>query len=168
MSEPGETSAPPQSEAEFLREERETTRPFDPELMQLVHFINIVDGAEVGLTLYVGGCVVSGMLISIAQFYRLLIKDITDPARASEYSTQDSALAFAEFYRPQLEAAEKIAVESRNTNTPPPTPRHIHLRDAQTFIGGAHPLTHPVWRGRLSSVDGWSIGNFGPTPPLDT
>jgi hypothetical protein len=168
MSEPGDVSTSPNNELEEVREARETTFPFDPELMRLVGFINIVDGAEIGLTLHVGGCVVSGMLISMAQFYRLLVKDFTDLNRLTEHSDRDAAASFAEFYRSPLEGAEKALDEYRKsqTLTVPPSPRHIHLRYAQTLVPGGQPLTQSLWRGRLTEVDGWSIGNFGPVPPL--
>jgi hypothetical protein len=164
---PASLTAISEAEAIFLREERETTRPFDPELMRLVHFLNVVDAAEIGVTLYMGGSVVSGMLISTAQFYRLLIKTITDESTMSHHSDRAAAQSFADFFRPQLANVEKEVNESRASKTPPPTPRHIHLRHAQTFVSGAEPLTQAVWRGRLASVDGWSIGNFGSIPPLE-
>jgi len=107
------------------------------------------------------------MLISTTQFYRLLIKNITDESTLSPHSDRAAAQSFADLYRPQLANAEKEVKESRASKTPPPTPRHIHLRHAQAFVGGAEPLTQAVWRGRLACVDGWSIGNFGSIPPLD-
>ena len=65
-----------------------------------------MDGTEIGLTLHVDGYVISGMLISAAQFYRLLIKDFTDSNRLSEQSNPEVAVSFAEFYRPSLEQRE--------------------------------------------------------------
>lgn len=167
MSETGDVPAPPQTEAEFFRDERDATLPFDPELVRLVGFINILDTAEIGLTLHVDGCIVSGLLISMAQFFRLLIKDFTDPNRLSEQSNRDAAAGFAEFYRHPLEGAEKLLEEYRAAEKIPPTPRHIHLRYAQTFFSGQEPYTQPLWRGRLTEIDGWSIGNSGVIPPLD-
>lgn len=162
----GESYSPPtltEGEAEFLRWERETTRPIDPELLRLVHLINALDpaGAEIGITLHIKGCLVSGMLIPIAQYYRLLIRGFTE--RLSEHSSQEAGEGFAEFYRPSLEAI----VDNRERDEPLAPPRHIHLRHAQTYLGGQEPFTQPVWRGRLAEVDAWSVGNFGPIPPLE-
>jgi hypothetical protein len=44
----------------------------------------------------------------------------------------------------------------------------IHLKNARTFIPGAAGIpTHGGvwWRGRLSSVDAWSLGLFAEGPP---
>lgn len=164
MSELDEGSAPAKTEAEFVREERDT---FDPELVRLVSFINLVDGTEIVLTLHVGSCVLSGMLISAARFYRLLIKDFTDPNRLSEQSNPEAAASFAEFYRPSLESTEKLLEDYRTSEKLPPWARHIHLRYAQTLIAGQEPFTQSLWRGRLTEIDGWSISNFGVIRPLD-
>lgn len=166
MSETSDASASRSNELAEIREARKTTVPFDPELVRLVNFMNIVDTAEIGLTLHVGGCVVSGMLISMAQFYRLLVKDFTDMNRLTEHSDRDVAASFAKFYSFPLENAEKALDEYRESQKLPPLPRHIHLRYAQTLIPGGQPVTQALWRGRLAGVDGWSIGNFGPIPPL--
>ncbi|MEE6178302.1 hypothetical protein [Mycobacterium sp. 050134] len=140
---------------------REAALPFDPELVRLVQFINAVDTAEVGLTLHVKGCVVSGMLISAARYYRLLVDEFSGPNHNGE-----GAAAFADFYRPALEKVEE-AIASQTLEKRPDLPRHIHFRRAQTVINGQGSFTRSLWRGRLTEVDGWSFGNFGPISRLD-
>lgn len=165
MSEP-EAVSELDANARFVRGEWESTLPYDPELMRLVNLINALETAEIGVTLHVKGCVVSGMLISMVQFYRLLIKDLVDPARLGEQSDLKSAEAFAEFFRPSLQAAEKTLEEYRQSEDfVLPTPRHLHIRFAQT-MNSAQQFTQTLWRARIGEVDGWSTGNFGTIPPL--
>jgi hypothetical protein len=157
-------SAAPQTEGRSLNE-GETRWPLDPDLVRLVHFINTADSAEIGLTLHVKGCVVSGVLISGAQYYRLLVKELSDLDRLSEQSNRELAANLVKFYRPSLEMAEKNVEETRAQKKLPALPRHIHFRRAQTIVSGQAALTQSLWRGRLAEVDGWSFGNFGATPP---
>jgi len=46
---------------------------------------------------------------------------------------------------------------------------YIHLRDAKIYAPGQNPLPANglLWRGRLSSVGGFSYGVFGPAPDQD-
>ncbi len=139
--------------------------PFDPELVRLVQFINAVDGAEAGLTLHVKGCVVSGVLISVAQYFRMLVEEFTEPDRPGAQSNPEVAASLAKFYRPALEKVERGLEESRAGEALPELPRHIHFRHAQTLVGGQAPMTMSLWRGRLAEVDGWSFGSLGTAPP---
>ena len=157
-----------QSEAEIVRAVRDTIFPFDPMLEGLVALINVLDKTEIGVTLYVHGCVISGMLISVQQHFKLLIKLLSDATMLSGTSNPEGAALFAEFFQPNLESAAKDLEEYKTSQKLPPRPRHIHLRHAQSFVTGlSEPLTFNLWRGRISEVDGWSIGNFGPIPPLE-
>lgn len=163
MSEQPKAASSAKTDAEIVREERDLTLPFDPELARLVSLINLVDSVEIGLTLHVDGSIVSGMLVSNAQFYRLLIKQF-DADDLSEHSNPDIGQSFARFFRPSLENAEKFVEEHQASDHPAPLPRHIHLRYAQTLFPNQEPFTQKVWRGRLTEVDGWSIGNIGEIP----
>ncbi|WP_329295750.1 hypothetical protein [Streptomyces sp. NBC_01455] len=40
-------------------------------------------------------------------------------------------------------------------------PRFAHLKDVTLFLPGASPVSLPFWRGRLSSVSGWTLGKLG-------
>ncbi|WP_156690047.1 hypothetical protein [Mycobacterium sp. Marseille-P9652] len=140
----------------------EDASPFDPELVRLVQFVNAVDGAEVGLTLHLKGCVVSGMLISVAQYYRMLVEEFTEPNRSGAQANPEVAASFAKFYRPALEKVERSLEDSRTGEAAAELPRHIHFRHAQTVVGGQIAVTRSLWRGRLGEVDGWSFGSFGP------
>lgn len=167
MTEEHGASAQAKTDAEIVREEWQATLPFDPELMRLVRFINAIDNVEVGVTLHVGGSVVSGMLISVAEFYRLLIKQFEDAGGVKEKATRDAAAVFTRLYRPPFDAAKREVEAARVSHTPPPSPHHLHLRYAQAYTSPEHSLTMRLWRGRLVEVDGWSIGNFGKIPPLN-
>lgn len=168
MSEGDEADAAHGAFADFLREERETVRPLDPELMRLVDLMNALDTAEIGVTLHVSGAVVSGMLISMTQYYRLLIDQMTDASKLTAQSDFEAAGSFANaFFRPTLEAAEKDLQEHKESQTPVVASRHLHFRYAQTYLNNlGQPLLQGLWRCRLTAVDAWSVGNFGSIPPL--
>lgn len=167
MTKQHEPSAGAKSGAETVREEWEAALPFDPELAHLVRFINALESVELGVTLHVGGSVVSGMLISITQFYRLLTKQLADAGRTqARPEDRDTAAAFVDLFQPPFNAAQKELEEARKSQVPPPSPRHVHLRYAQTYTSPEQTLTMTLWRGRLTEVDGWSVGNFGTIPRL--
>lgn len=108
-------------------------------LQQLVHAVNEAEpAARIGVTLVVGGEVVSGQLCSYAEYLaeqtRLLAGLATDDI-------------------PFIEQARGIFADTDSTGGWPGQPFHLHLLDAST--GG---VSLAPWRGRLIDVAGWSFG----------
>lgn len=131
----------------------------DHVLVTLVRLVNNLPSAEIGLTLYVGGSIVSGLLVSGHSYFKLLSAlvagDGTDPSRT----------AFASIFQ----RAGEVYPESSEEDDEPKFSRtgFIHLRAASVHtVGSTDTIDQDLWRGRLSRVDGWSMGNFGPKPRL--
>jgi hypothetical protein len=111
-----------------------------------------------GVTLTVGGLVISGRLVpdwrwfeeqrpnpesddSVMGYFATELKKMHD--RRRELFERD---------------AESLTDEEREIAVV--EPKHIHLKDAQIFSGDTlvTPAEGTYWRGRLSEVSGWSYG----------
>ncbi len=124
----------------------------DPLLAILVEAANKFD-ADIGLTLYVSGTVVSGILVSGKRFFELMADWLT--AEGAQGLADSLARPIAElFRRPDAEPAD-------DEHDGLSQPDYIHLRAAQVFTSGNdRPLPETLWRGRLSHVSGWSLGTM--------
>jgi hypothetical protein len=125
----------------------------DPLLAILVEAANKFD-ADIGLTLYVSGTVVSGILVSGKRFFELMADWLT--AEGAQGLADSLARPIAElFSRPDTESADEGEAEVSFSD-------YIHLRAARVFTSGNDtPLPETFWRGRLSHVSGWSFGTLG-------
>ena len=145
---------------------RDEFYPFDPSFENLATLIALMDSAEVGVTLHVGGAVVSGLLISPRRYFKLLIHEIESSVATNSEDAAPTVQGFADFFRPTLASFEESIEAYRNSDKVPPRPHHVHLRHVQTFVS-QEPLPQRLWRGRITEVSAWSIGNFGgPAPEL--
>lgn len=166
MTEANENEGNEVSRTDLIREIRANLAPFDPTLENLVMFMNLLGGTEIGITLHVKGSVISGMLISGQQYFKMLVRQFENVAERVDEGRAAAATGFAEFFRPTLEGFERSHDDYTETATLPPRPQHVHLRHAQIYLSSSDFLTERLWRGRLTEVDGWSLGNFGMLPPL--
>ena len=124
-------------------------------LQELVKMANT--GVHIGLTLQIGGILVSGVL-----------------ARGDEYFdafAEEWASGFTD--KGLVEPIRKIIVEFGNTyrtdipdDTVTPEPKFIHLKNAKFFLTTGEPIpTRGVWwRGRISEVAAFTLGSFTVTP----
>lgn len=115
-------------------------------LAKLVNTVNKNTDIGISITLNVRGQIVTGFLIGGATYFE-------------EFSTQ-----FADAYGTE-EVRESIAEYKdlyTNSDEDSPPPQYIHLRDAQT-LEGKNLLPQgggTLWRGRLSEVSGFSLGQL--------
>lgn len=131
--------------------QQEWTRP-DWFLRTLVNLTNAGDGnGDFGMTLLVGGFLVSGNVIGGARYFDLLSKDftrgITDPGIAE--AIRASLAECANIYR------TKAAADSSQL------PTYVHLMDVRCFNTAGSPIPTNggiLWRGRLSEVSGFMLG----------
>lgn len=129
----------------------------DELLRVLVRLINSASGLEVGLTLAVKGLLISGTAISWRDYYKGTAGYIRDATRGSE--SEGVADSIASIFDALVEGQEKLEAEDPTAKDAPPN--FIHLKQARVFTG-ADPIPREQgmwWRGRLSEVDGFTVGN---------
>ena len=104
----------------------------DRVLQILVSVVN-KGGQELGITLNVGGLIVSGILISNKKYW------------------EDSQPGLRDMLK---ESGEKV--------DPQDELYYIHLKDAMYFNAGEHPVPvgGMWWRGKINSVDGFSLARL--------
>lgn len=117
----------------------------DPTLQNLVDIINEV-GTQMGLTLSVGGLIISGTTIS----HREWTSSSGDALRGSNTNDPDFTQALG----------DALTTSGINPfpDEPQPKPRMVHLKDATIYGAATYPVPLPRWRGKISSVDGWEFG----------
>lgn len=110
-------------------------------------------GGELGVSLNVGGCVVSGLLVPEADYVRGIATDF----RAA--GAEELADAFE-----TLGGDEGLEGDQDDSAPTEERPVYLHLREARVFAPGETPLPTDRgvwWRGRLHRVDGWFFGYLG-------
>lgn len=121
---------------------------------------NLVDWANqhnfsFGITLNVGGFLVSGSLIGGKEYFDGFGEDFV-----SAYEDQE----LAEKIKNIIAKNGELYTISDEKDVPPPT--YIHLKDARCFNTNGNPIPGNRgvwWRGRISEVDGFSIGSLSMT-----
>ena len=134
-------------------------------LRMLVRFCNET-GAGIAITVHAGGTIVSGTLISDTKYYQLLAKRVRT-ALPSDESAEDFAGGVDQWARLIAGAGkeepngEKPADQKVKST---PGTSYLHLKDAAIGPSRAElsPQQRVLWRGRLSSIDGWMLGSFEP------
>jgi len=135
-------------------------------LQSIVDLVNTT-GIEFGITLCVGGIVISGQLTSGKKFFEAIANDALE---ASGPADQDVVRrAFSDYlgnFGKQIYGQDQIEDQSDNevVETVKQLPAYIHLRDAKFFHNSGNPIptNHGLWwRGRITVVDGFSFGAFG-------
>lgn len=136
------------------------TKP-DPTLAMLVSTINAVPGMEVGVTLYIGGHIVSGLIVGGRVYFEkvaALLQDKGPIGEALGGAFTNVAKQYAADER-ENRSEQDDAEDERRTG-------YIHLRAATVHSPGlGAALEQDLWRGRLSTVAGWSLGTFGSKAP---
>ena len=143
-----------------MNEERERKSELNPELKSgadivlqgIVAATNQVD-AEIGITLNVSGLVISGQLISSKTYFGELSK-LMGLAETNSEGGSAVASAFNKFFQ--------TLADSPNSSNETQIPEYIHLKNARSYISGDSviPNSGALWRGQLSSVDGFFIGEL--------
>nr|WP_288356451.1 gas vesicle accessory protein GvpU [uncultured Pseudomonas sp.] len=134
------------------------TKDKDWFLSMLVKIANNGPG-EFGVTLNVGGSIISGMLISGRKYFDEFAKQFATPFRGeNEDSESPSIEATLKQFGQIYDKTENEETDDKENNPV----SYIHLRDANIFFrDGTIPTNQGVlWRGKLSSVDGFSLGNL--------
>lgn len=127
----------------------------------LQSLLNMVNGTdmEIGVTLTVGGFLVSGTMMSGHKYFELFGRDFASGCLAGADAEVINSVA-SSFARHGT-----MYTEARANETPLPEPGFVHLRDAKLWglKGETLPTdTGMLWRGRLSEVSGFVLGTIGP------
>ena len=129
----------------------------DPLLGDLVRLADTLD-VEHGITLTVGGSLITGTLFSA---YRFFEGQAAAAAGGSVVSAGDQAAArsykqhMVEFYVARMKLYEPARIQREGSRY---APRHIHLHNAR-WVGNDGMFTgeSSFWRGRLIAVSGFSL-----------
>ena len=123
----------------------------------LIHTTGESGISPFGVTLNVGGLLISGKVISAQHYFKCLAQDIADNLRKAG-ATQDS-IDFA------IESFTKLGVpqKEQNDGENAPRPLFIHLTEAKFFFPGNMPIPNNqsiLWRGMIRNVDGIIMGTL--------
>ncbi|MBU9227474.1 gas vesicle protein [Burkholderia multivorans] len=131
-----------------------TTAENDWFLQELVRMVNCSD-TTIGITLFVGGVLISGLLIGGKHYFEGFASTFADGIEDPDTAT---------FYKNEFGQHANVFVEPDGTYKQDlKLPHFIHLKDARTF----HPSGNPIpgkggtwWRGRIREVDGFTLGKL--------
>ena len=132
------------------------SRPVDCFLQSLVSIVND-ESASIPITLSVGGLLISGDMIGGKTYFDEFARQFKDGFRNV---SSETASTIEEAFKRLGDVYDPIQKESQGSD-PIPKPHLVHLRDAQIYQSGASPAPSEkgvLWRGRLESVDGFSLG----------
>lgn len=130
-----------------------------PELRALLDLFSGPD-ASVALTVHAGGLLVCGRAVSRGTWLRALAgpdDPRTDPA-AHALDDVGEAAAVRQFHR--LAAENDIAAELSTAETR--TAIRYMVDVALDAVGGDNVAEYAAWQIPISSVDGWTLGHYGP------
>lgn len=129
----------------------------------LEYVIQKVEETKIGpsVTLAIGGLVVVGGLVSSRLYYDYLssLFDIyTDKSKGETIEHKDSIEleALEKYSKDWKESMIKLRDKKDGDND---RPTHIHLHNVEVWeVFSTEPFRFEYWRGKLSSIDGFSLG----------
>lgn len=128
-------------------------------LQDLVEIANNGESSDfLGVTLNIGGFLVSGMLIGGKEYFTSLAEELVTNVSDDDKEAADGVYRFfseyGEAYQPRKEGEEPDSSHVR----------FIHLKNAKFFHPGGNPIPAnqgTLWRGQLHAVHGFFIGTIG-------
>jgi len=133
-----------------------------PEADHFLRFlVTVMDNTdfEVGVTLNVGGLLVSGLLVGYDKYVEGVVSQLRGAGGDKEANmfVEEIFRRYAEVYNSDDQGGDPTPEPAMDTD-------YIHLGEARFFTPGSAPL--PVegvwWRGRLSEVQGFTLGTLKP------
>ena len=131
-------------------------------LQSLVNMANN-DGIEIGITLQVSGILVSGDLVSIETYFDEIGEEFLSGfvnRLEVEELIKDSFSKFGERF---------TKIQTDKTEIDQPLPQFLHLKNARFFHTSGNPVPTNrgvFWRGRISEVGGFCLGNLSIGDPI--
>ncbi|MDD1966963.1 gas vesicle protein [Pseudomonas putida] len=119
-------------------------------LQWLVGFLNDTN-LRIGITLTIGGSVITGTLIPHKAYFERLADDFSAPFTSQNAET-------AEALRTRILAFEA----PDEADTPSSPAQYLHLQNARVHHGGNQlfPDTGTYWRGKIAAVEGFVLGEL--------
>jgi hypothetical protein len=124
----------------------------DEVLEYLVKMLEETD-LSTALTLCVSGSVISGEMISSKRYF----EEVSSIYNQKQFSTNDPSLI--ERGLPAMEQVKQFLQQKGKSREEQHNPKYIHLKNVLIYPSNpSQPVGAIIWRGKLSSVDGFSIG----------
>jgi len=125
----------------------------------LQSLVNVVNGGQLsfGVTLNVGGFLISGVLVSGKEYFDGLGGDV-----ASGVDDSEAASLIQETFNKYGAIYDIDDVKGKEEGLP--RPAYIHMRDARFFSTSGEPVPSNQgvwWRGRIGEVQGFVLGCLG-------
>lgn len=134
---------------ELIAHLKDQGKQIDWLLQFLVKFV-VTTPVEIGITLSVGGNLVSGQLISHDAYFKQLSEDLSASFGQFENGAEETMKQIILSFTPGESADETTAFH------------FIHLKDCKTYPSDQSPICAEglLWRGKIASVDGFTIGQL--------
>ena len=114
-------------------------------------------GVELGITLTLGGSVISGQMVGRQRYAGELAERLSG---AGEVGVSLGQAIVELLTPPHLPTSEEPDVNGDAADVPADF-NFIHLIHATTYHGAQQLGSGEPWRGRLQSVSGWTLGQLG-------
>lgn len=130
-----------------------TAPPADVFLQFLVNLVN--NGGQlksIGITLQMGGMLVSGEIVSGAEYFDRFAETFADSLADMDATARQSVRA----------SLAELGDVFRLPQPAEPLPNYLHLANALFFTADGTPIAGQptLWRGRSSAVDGFILGRL--------
>lgn len=164
MTDASDRTSSTTAELETITNVADVNNAPDHALMLLVDLINQIVGIEIGITLHCNGMIISGLLTSGHRY----TSEVARTLREITGEHQPIADAFAgmiedlgAIYPSKFVSSGDDDDQDGDREDPVTSVRtaYIHLRKVSVYSPtSVTPVAFSVWRGRLSAVAGWSLG----------
>ena len=123
----------------------------------LEYLVRILEETDTGisLTLSVNGLIISGQMISSKRYF----DELSNFYNEKNLATEDPSLI--EIGLPALQRVSQFLQEKGKSREGQYNTKFIHLRVVMMYPSDLeYPFPTSLWRGKLSSIDGFSIGRY--------
>jgi hypothetical protein len=125
-------------------------------------------GLEIGITLNIGGSLISGIIISGDKYFKefaLLFRSGFSNPKFENVGEKLEAYIFeySKIYAFQEETEKNEKGKKESEDNKQKGPSFIHLSNARIYSHSGEPIpknNSVLWRGKISSVDGFSLGKL--------
>jgi hypothetical protein len=153
-----------------MNEHDDPQEPKLPEDSFLHALVRLADSEiEFAVTLSVGGLLISGTIIRFSEYLKLFGNQISASTPELQDEVTRTFVALADKAQDAERERERKKEIWQSVGEDPEddfTPRYIHLKDAKFFLAADNGIPTQggtLWRGKIVSVDGFSLGLISAT-----